>query len=154
MFEILPFKAEHLPQVMALENELFPDTAWSESTYLSELELVGQSRVYWVVVEDEQVIGYAGLYYLPPESDIQTIAVAQPHQGRGIGTCLMNQLIAEAKERGCHKMMLEVEVGNTSARDLYLKFGFRELGTRVNYYGPGLDCVVMELPDLSEARHG
>lgn len=42
-------------------------------------------------------------------------------------------------------MFLEVRAGNLAARRLYRHLGFRDLGVRRGYYGPGQDAIVMEL---------
>jgi ribosomal protein S18 acetylase RimI-like enzyme len=42
-------------------------------------------------------------------------------------------------------MFLEVRAGNLAARRLYRQLGFRDLGVRRGYYGPGQDAIVMEL---------
>jgi ribosomal protein S18 acetylase RimI-like enzyme len=42
-------------------------------------------------------------------------------------------------------MFLEVRAGNIAARRLYRRLGFRDLGVRRGYYGPGQDAIVMEL---------
>ena len=40
-------------------------------------------------------------------------------------------------------MMLEVGVENTGAIALYEKLGYQSISTRKNYYGHGLDALVM-----------
>jgi len=46
---------------------------------------------------------------------------------------------------GVRAMFLEVRAGNVVARRLYRQLGFRDLGVRRAYYGPGQDAIVMEL---------
>jgi len=47
---------------------------------------------------------------------------------------------------------LEVRRSNVAARSLYRKLSFEERRLRSNYYGPGEDAIVMELP-LGGIRH-
>jgi len=42
-------------------------------------------------------------------------------------------------------IFLEVRAGNVVARRLYRLVGFKDLGVRRGYYGPGQDAIVMEL---------
>jgi ribosomal protein S18 acetylase RimI-like enzyme len=42
-------------------------------------------------------------------------------------------------------VFLEVRAGNVVARRLYRQLGFKDLGVRRGYYGPGQDAIVMEL---------
>ena len=46
-------------------------------------------------------------------------------RGRGVGSALIDQAIAEAGERGCARLALDVHAGNTAARALYERHGFQ-----------------------------
>ena len=130
--------------VMVLEHELFGDEAWSKTMFWSELA-EHMSRHYLVAEVDGAIVAYAGLYAYPPhESYVQTIAVAPSHQGRGIGTRLLNDLIEESQRRGCERLDLEVRADNDVAIALYERQGFIRIGLRRHYYQPsGVDAVVM-----------
>ena len=152
-FSIVPFDAEHLSAVMELERNLFGVTAWTLSMMEAELSFVGSSRLYWVALVDDQVVGYCGLYYLPPESDVQTIAVATDYQHQGIGSALFETMLQVARVQGCDHMMLEVSPDNPAAIAMYRKYGFEVIDERANYYGPGLSCFVMRCDDLAAVTH-
>ena len=73
-----------------------------------------------------------------------TIAVATSQWGQGIGSRLLAALVAEARQRGCTEMFLEVRADNMRAQRLYKWFGFAEIGIRRGYYQPsGTDAIVM-----------
>jgi ribosomal protein S18 acetylase RimI-like enzyme len=55
------------------------------------------------------------------------LEVAPRHRGRGIGTALVEHVVAEATRRGCRRVYLEVRVDNR-ARRLYHRLGFRRVG--------------------------
>jgi ribosomal-protein-alanine N-acetyltransferase len=131
--------------VMALERELFPHDAWSIEQFWGELAHAPESRWYAVHEDDDVVDGYVGLYAVPPEGDVQTIAVAPRSQGRGVGRELLVALVAEARRRGCAQLFLEVLDGNAPALALYDSSGFERTGRRASYYGPGLDAVILRL---------
>ena len=57
----------------------------------------------------------------------------------------MEAVIGEARGTRARTMFLEVRAGNVAARRLYRLLGFRDLGVRRGYYGPGQDAIVMEL---------
>lgn len=130
--------------VMVLERALFGDEAWSETMFWSELA-EADSRHYLVAVSDSELIGYAGLCTYPPnEAYVQTIAVAPSHQGHGLGTRLLVQLIDESTRRDCKHLDLEVRADNGVAIALYERHGFQRIGIRRRYYQPsGVDAVVM-----------
>jgi ribosomal protein S18 acetylase RimI-like enzyme len=49
-------------------------------------------------------------------------------RGRGVGSALMEAGIAWCRREGVEKIELSVYPGNTAARALYEKYGFREEG--------------------------
>jgi ribosomal protein S18 acetylase RimI-like enzyme len=46
------------------------------------------------------------------------------HRGRGLGSALLDEVLAECRRRGVRALHLEVARENTAARELYRKFGF------------------------------
>ncbi len=134
-----------LSGIMALEQECFSNDAWSEDVMNSEL--IASHTFYVVVLEDEKIIGYAGLSKLPGsnQADIQTIATSPSVRGKGYGRALMNALTAKAKELSATEIFLEVRADNTTAQKLYEMFGFTRIGIRKNYYQPdNVDAFVMK----------
>ena len=135
--------------VMALEDELFGDEAWSPTMFWSELA-EHTTRHYLVATDDGgRIIGYAGLCAYPPhESYVQTIGVTTDAQGRGLGARLLDELIDESRRRGCARIDLEVRADNARAIALYERHGFSRVGVRRGYYQPsGADAVVMRRVD-------
>lgn len=136
--------------VLRLEHELFPEDAWSAGMFWSELadsRHPGATRWYTVAeAEDGAVVGYAGLMAVAGSGDVQTIAVAQPYWGTGLGARLLTLLIAQADAAGCEELLLEVRVDNLRAQRLYQRFGFQPIGIRPKYYQPsGVDALMMRL---------
>jgi [ribosomal protein S18]-alanine N-acetyltransferase len=140
-----------IAQVMELERELFPDDAWTPELFWSELARPA-SRYYVVAGAGGGaggVVGYAGLLTGRDDADVQTIAVARPHWGSGIGAALLECLLREAARRGCDTVLLEVRVDNERAQGLYRRFGFAPVGVRRGYYQhSGVDGLVMRLDGL------
>lgn len=138
-----PLRWWQIAECARLERALFPDTPWSESTLWSELARVPESRFYVAALSDGDVVGYAGLAALPPDADVQTIAVAPTVRGTGLGSALLDALMSEAARRECRTVMLEVAADNEPALGLYHSRGFEKLSMRRDYYGSGLDALVM-----------
>ncbi|MDT0329058.1 ribosomal protein S18-alanine N-acetyltransferase [Nocardiopsis sp. DSM 44743] len=137
-----PMTADDVDAVMALERALFPADAWTEGMLRDELAEVA-TRHYIVAVTDEGgPVGYAGLRFVPPEGDVQTMAVAASAWGRGIGGALLTGLLDQAARRGVTHMFLEVRSDNPRAQKLYGRFGFERIGVRHGYYN-GADALVM-----------
>jgi ribosomal-protein-alanine N-acetyltransferase len=129
--------------VSALERTLFAHDPWTVEQFWGELARVPESRWYAVHEDVEGVDGYVGMYAVPPEADVQTIAVAPRSQGKGLGRELLDELVAEARRRGCTQLFLEVDVDNAPALALYERTGFERQGRRRDYYGPGRDALVL-----------
>lgn len=135
--------------VHALEVALFPVDRWSVEQFWSELSQ--PTRAYFVAVEGDEIVGYAGAFVLAPDADVQTIAVAASAQGHGLGGRLLDTLVDAASEAGCRQMMLEVRSDNAAAISLYERSGFERLSTRRDYYAPGVDAVIMRRRPLHGA---
>ena len=130
-----------IPAVMAIEESVFPDTAWTAAQFWSELAY--DDRTYLVVEESERVVAYGGVMVRPPTADIQTIAVDPDYRGRGIARDLLTRLLATADGSGCSEVLLEVSADNAAAIALYASEGFEVIARRTSYYGPGLDALIM-----------
>ena len=140
----------HIEEVAALEQQLFPVDAWTVEQFWAEL--AQPTRRYFIAVENESVLGYAGLFVLPPDADVQTIAVSPAAQGRGVGGQLLEELIDQARSQSCTQLVLEVRSDNEAALAMYAKRGFEQLSTRRDYYAPGVDAFVMRLRPLTPKR--
>jgi [ribosomal protein S18]-alanine N-acetyltransferase len=106
------------------------------------------ATLYYAVAVADGVTGYGRLKAgSGPRGDIQTVAVRREFEGQGIGTALLNDLIATAAARECREVVLYVRAGNDRARRLYERAGFTDAGLRPGYYQPsGTDAVVMRRP--------
>ena len=65
------------------------------------------------------------------------------YRNQGIGNKLMSYLVWKAIDNHVINITLEVRKSNEIARNLYKKFGFREVALRKFYYGDE-DGILME----------
>lgn len=129
---------------MALEHECFNRDAWSEETM--RFEVLADHTRYFVLVNDESILGYAGLSKIPGsgQADIQTVAVSPKLRGQGYGRKLMDRLLAEATLLKASEVFLEVRADNDIAQNLYESQGFEHIDTRKRYYQPdNVDAWIM-----------
>lgn len=138
---IEPMRWWHVPAVHELEARLFPDDAWSVEQFWQEL--AQPTRRYLIARDGATVAGYAGLFVLAPDADVQTVAVSPDHQGRGIARQLLEGLLRPAEEAGVTHTMLEVRDGNDAALALYARLGFDRISVRPRYYPDGADAIIM-----------
>ncbi len=136
--------AADLDQVVELERAVFSEEAWTWQMLTGELEQQPASRYYLVAEDHGQIAGYAGLLGAGWQGDVLTLAVAASRRGHGIGSALLEALLAEAVRRGCTDVFLEVRTDNSPAQQLYRRHEFTEIGIRRGYYQPsGADALVM-----------
>jgi ribosomal protein S18 acetylase RimI-like enzyme len=69
----------------------------------------------------------------PGEYYIDTLAVSPDHQGKGIGTSLLQFVIDEHVRKQNHTLGLLVDESNPNAKRLYLKLGFRSVGRKMTF---------------------
>lgn len=130
---------------VSLDKELFPYSPWSASQYKEEFS--SPTRHFVVAVDEAQnIIGYAGVFAPGgAEADVLTVGVIPSQRGKGIARQLMALITDWAKQQGSIAMMLEVKVDNSEAIGLYESLGYATLNTRKDYFGAGLDALVMRL---------
>jgi ribosomal-protein-alanine N-acetyltransferase len=134
-----------LPGFVSLDKELFPYSPWSTSQYKEEFS--SPTRHFVVAVDAEQnIVGYAGVFAPGgAEADVLTVGVVPAQRGKGVAKALMALITDWAKEQGSIAMMLEVKVDNAEAIGLYQSLGYSQLNIRKDYFGAGLDALVMRL---------
>ena len=130
---------------VSLDKKLFPYSPWSASQYKEEFS--SPTRHFVVALDDAQsIIGYAGVFAPGgAEADVLTVGVIPSQRGKGIARQLMGLITDWAKQQGSTAMMLEVKVDNTEAIGLYEFLGYSKLNVRKDYFGAGLDALVMRL---------
>lgn len=110
----------------------FPD-AWDQATF--DFLLKENSACGWMATSfSGDPIGFVLSRVLDQEAEILTFAVIPSFQKKGVGRCLLNQLLAFLASVSCEKVFLEVAEDNEAAIALYASVGFTAVGTRLNYY--------------------
>ena len=94
-------------------------------------------------IENDESLGYLEYSLIYDRMEIDNIMVLEEYRNKGIGKKLMSYLVSLAIELRVDNITLEVRVSNEIARNLYKKFGFREVALRKYYYGDE-DGILME----------
>jgi len=139
-------RRDDLPAVLEIERRAFAQP-WSRAFF--EKELSTPFAQLTVAVDQSTnravLVGYSCRWRVTDEVHLLNVAVHQARRGSGVGRTLVEAVIAEGRATRARTMFLEVRAGNIAARRLYRRLGFRDLGVRRGYYGPGQDAIVMEL---------
>ena len=142
MIEISEADFPELPEIAALEREIFPD-AWS----LKSLEETWkQNAAIFVAKTKEGMAGYLIFYYVLEEGEIARIATAHSVRRQGAASQMFRKLLDFCREQKITRIMLEVRENNEAARQFYGKCGFTKDGIRRNYYeNPKENAVLMSV---------
>ena len=97
-----------------------------------------------VAEHEDALVGYASAAVIADVADLTRIAVMPADRREGLGSALLATLLETAAERGAERMMLEVAETNEPALAFYVASGFAEIARRRDYFGRGVDAVVME----------
>jgi L-amino acid N-acyltransferase YncA len=113
----------------------------------------GAGDAVLVAVENDEIAGYAA--YAPWRAKYgyrntveDSVYIAAPYQGRGIGRALLVELIEHARGAGHHVMLADIESGNVASIGLHQRLGFvevghlREIGTKFDRW---LDLTILQL---------
>ncbi len=136
-------RADDLDQILVLEEAGFDrPLRWSREAWQAELD--NPERLV-LVRHDARglVVGVATFSLAADMADLLRVIVAPDSRGRGIGGSLIRAGMDWAKAVGARRMLLEVRPDNASAVRTYEKLGFATLDRRRDYYGTGVDALVM-----------
>ena len=92
-----------------------------------------QRRIEYLI--DDKSVAYLEYSLIYDRMELDNIQVDEDYRNQGIGTKLMAHLVSLAIEYRVENITLEVRVSNEIARELYKRFGFREVALRKDYYG-------------------
>ncbi|MBC7330397.1 N-acetyltransferase [bacterium] len=108
-------KIYHLINHFAQKGEMLPR---------SQSEIYENMRDFFVVEENGDVVGCCALHILWDNlAEVKSLAVAEEHQGKGIGRMLVNACLNEARELGINKVF-----ALTFKPAFFQKLGFRPIG--------------------------
>jgi ribosomal-protein-alanine N-acetyltransferase len=127
---IQPLAEGDLEAVAAIERALY-EFPWTLGNFRDSLA-AGYSC--WGIHSEAGLIGYAVMTLGAAEAHLLNLSIATPCQRRGYGTRLLEQLLDAARAYGAEMLFLEVRPSNLSARALYARRGFRQVGVRKGYY--------------------
>ena len=140
---------EDLDRVMEIAESLKDAPHWPRANYVAALDSDAMPRRIALVTEGTQpgkVAGFAVASLMPPQAELEIIAVATPAQRHGMAGRLFAQLAAELGKAQVNEVILEVRASNQPALGLYRRLGFVETGRRPRYYhDPVEDAVLMRL---------
>ena len=139
---LVPMTISHFEEIEPILSTEFDDF-WNSSILKQELE--NPNSHYFVAIQNDSIVGFAGVWKAVDEYHITDIVVRKDLRCKGIGSHLLEKLIETAKLEKVVSVTLEVNINNVPAKKLYEKYGFQPLGIRKKYYNQTDDAVIMTL---------
>ena len=135
-----------LDRVIEIAQSLKESPHWPRDAYLAALDPEGMpQRVAFVATKVAgAVVGFAVASLLPPQAELEMIAVVAEEKRHGVARCLFEELANEIRRAHVTEIILEVRASNYPAIGLYRSLGFRQTSSRPCYYAdPVEDAVLM-----------
>lgn len=124
MYRITDYKPHFHNAVLRLGEAIFEDechamirAAVRDRSIYSRVILLGRKVIGFVIINENKYSKG-----LPDGLEVSFLCVDEEHQGKGLGTFLLN----EVKELGFDSIWLEVSKDNLAAKALYERMGFTE----------------------------
>lgn len=124
------------------------------------LEMARNYPAFVACDEHQEVIGFAFLHAYHSAPAFQRTAevthfLHHQHVGKGLGTLMLNKLIAEAIEIGVDNILASISSQNVRSLAFHTKHGFREYGRLPSIgrkFGQDFDIVYMQLTLLQNIK--
>lgn len=136
--EILEYlkKAGGETENLTFGSEGLSFTVKEEADYLEKIKN-SSDEVVLVAKSNGIIVGDASLTRLPRRMSHRGeigIGVLKDYWNKGIGSRLLSEIIAFAKENSFDTLDLQVRSDNSAAIHLYEKFGFKKIGTHPDFF--------------------
>ncbi|MGA4837955.1 GNAT family N-acetyltransferase [Streptomyces sp. G45] len=130
---LAPMEPAHVPDVLALGHQVYdtsvkPYTSWSLSAIAGHMD--ADASACWVALDGGRLAGFVlgsmGFDQRADWGNLEWIASAPAHQGRGIASALVRACCASLAEAGASAVVTDVESRNTASAALMRRNGFTE----------------------------
>jgi [ribosomal protein S18]-alanine N-acetyltransferase len=152
-YRIRPMTAADIPALVEIASTLFHAPHWPASAYLAALNPAASPRRIALVAEhtpSPTLVGFLVAGLVPPDAELETIAVTKDHQKRGLARQLLHTLAAQLASTGVTDLHLEVRASNRPALSLYRRAGFVQTGLRSRYYSDPVEDAVLLRQTLTQ----
>jgi len=119
------------PAITEIEKASFRDP-WTREDFA--LALARSDILAYVYAPSREVLAYLILQVEDPNLHIMNLGVHPDHRRQGIALKCLRFAERLARQRGAHRLDLEVQESNLPAQLLYRKAGYRAIRILRNYY--------------------
>lgn len=125
-----PMTEARLDDVVAIERRAYAHP-WTRGNFADSLRSGYQAQL---LVAGGVIVGYFVAMQGVDEVHLLNITVDPPFQRQGWGRVLLDALALWARGQRAQWLWLEVRTSNARAQQMYLRYGYRRVGERKNYY--------------------
>lgn len=125
-----PMTESRLGEVVAIERRAYGHP-WTRGNFSDSLKSGYQAQL---LCAGETLLGYFVAMQGVDEVHLLNITVDPQYQGQGWGRVMLDALALWARAQGAQWLWLEVRTSNARAQQVYLRYGYRRVGERRNYY--------------------
>lgn len=125
-----PMTESRLEEVVALERRAYSHP-WTRGNFTDSLRSGYQAQL---LCGGDTLIGYFVAMKGVDEVHLLNITVDPALQGQGWGRVMLDALALWSRGQGAQWLWLEVRTSNLRAQQVYLRYGYRRVGERRNYY--------------------
>ena len=140
MVNVRKMEFRDIKKVVELEEKYLLESL-GEKLLASELSEKNNGVSFYVIENDDVVIGYIGRYYFFQESEVLNFVVDESYQRQVYGQKLFDKMVKDMKD--VKKITLEVRASNIKGINFYTKNGFKQVGVRKKYYKNGEDALLL-----------
>ena len=138
-----PMTESRLGEVVAIERRAYAHP-WTRGNFSDSLRSGYQAQL--LCADDDAIMGYFVAMQGVDEVHLLNITVDPQFQGQGWGRVMLDALALWSRAQRAQWLWLEVRISNLRAQQVYLRYGYRRVGERKNYY-PAVqgreDAIVM-----------
>tara|TARA_B100000965_G_scaffold406656_1_gene446939 strand:- start:372 stop:857 length:486 start_codon:yes stop_codon:yes gene_type:complete len=141
LISIESFKQEYISAFYSLNKEWIEESWKLEQSDVNDLStpkeyIIDKGGEVFFAIKDKKVIATAAMVYVDDTMfELAKMTVAKEFRGLGIANKLMDSCIDFAKKRNASQIALITNSSLTIARNLYDKYGFKEIELDSDKYG-------------------
>ena len=137
---------EHYPPIIGIEQVEYMLENFHSKDAIT-VELTQHSYAYYLIKNNNGVIGYIGIQLKGDDLFLSKIYIRSSERGNGIGKASMNFIKDLALENNMNRISLTVNKNNTGSIAAYYRLGFIKTGDICVDIGGGfkMDDIQMEL---------
>ena len=125
-----PMTESRLDEVVAIERRAYAHP-WTRGNFSDSLRSGYQAQL---LCAGDTLLGYFVAMRGVDEVHLLNITVDPMYHRQGWGRVMLDALALWARSQGAQWLWLEVRTSNVRAQAVYLRYGYRRVGERKNYY--------------------